>query len=204
MIGVRAAGRATRDRILEAAKDEFTEYGFAGARLNRIATTARASKERLYSYFASKEQLFEAVVAQWIEGAPYRVALTADDVPGYVEALFDNLIADPRGARLQRWIELEAPSGLSDDHLLRRLFRAKLAEVRRGQRAGLIDATWHPMDLLTLLTEIVQSMAAGPPVISSIVGEERAGDTLAERRAAAAEAARRLVSPDLRRPLESS
>ena len=111
MIGVRAAGRATRDRILEAAKDEFTEYGFAGARLNRIATTARASKERLYSYFASKEQLFEAVVAQWIEGAPYRVALTADDVPGYVEALFDNLIADPRGARLQRWIELEAPRG---------------------------------------------------------------------------------------------
>jgi hypothetical protein len=132
------------------------------------------------------------------------VALTADDVPGYVEALFDNLIADPRGARLQRGIELEAPSGLSDDHLLRRLLRAKLAELRRGQRAGLIDATWHPMDLLMLLTEIVQSMAAGAPVISSIVGEERAGDTLAERRAAAAEAARRLVSPDLRRPLESS
>jgi hypothetical protein len=49
------------------------------------------------------------------------------------------------------------------------------------------------MDLLTLLTEIVQSMAAGT-IISSIVGEERAGDTLAERRAAAAEAARRLVA----------
>ena len=59
---MRAAGRATRDRILAAAKDEFTEYGFAGARLNRIAATARASKERLYSYFASKEQLFEAVI----------------------------------------------------------------------------------------------------------------------------------------------
>jgi len=200
---MRAAGRATRDRILAAAKDEFTEFGFAGARLNRIAETARASKERLYSYFASKEQLFEAVVAQWIEDAPYRVPLTAEDVSGYVEGLFDNFVADPRGARLQRWIELEAPSGLSDDHLLRRLFRAKLAELRRGQQAGVIDPNWHPMDLLTLLTEIVQSMAASASVISSIVGEERSGDTLAERRAAAAEAARRLVSPDLRRPLES-
>jgi AcrR family transcriptional regulator len=201
---MRAAGRATRDRILAAAKDEFTEYGFAGARLNRIASTARASKERLYSYFASKEQLFEAVVAQWIDDAPYRVPLTAEDVPGYVGALFDNLVADPRGARLQRWIELEAPSGLSDDHLLRRLFRAKLAEVRRGQRAGLIDPSWHPVDLLTLLTEIVQSTATGASVISSIAGEARTGDTLAERRAAAVEAARRLISPDLRRPLEST
>ena len=201
---MRAAGRATRDRILAAAKDEFTEYGFAGARLNRIAATARASKERLYSYFASKEQLFEAVVAQWIDDAPYRVPLTADDVSGYIEGLFDNFVADPRGARLQRWIELEAPSGLSDDHLLRRLFRAKLAEVRRGQQAGVIDPSWHPMDLLTVLTEIVLSMAASASVISSIVGEERSGDPLAERRAAAAEAARRLVSPDLRRPLEST
>jgi hypothetical protein len=33
---------------------------------------------------------------------------------------------------------------------------------------------------------------------------ESAGDTLAERRAAAVEAARRLVSPDLRLPLEST
>ncbi|WP_101949894.1 TetR family transcriptional regulator [Mycobacterium sp. 3519A] len=200
---MRAAGHATRERILAAAKAEFTQYGFAGARLNRIASNARASKERLYSYFTSKEHLFEAVVAQWIEDAPYRVPLTAEDVAGYVEALFDNFVADPRGARLQRWIELEAPSALSDDHPLRRLFRAKLAEVRRGQREGLIDPGWHPMDLLTLLTEIVQSMAAGETVVGGIVGTARAGDTLDERRAATVEAARRLVSPDLRRPLES-
>jgi AcrR family transcriptional regulator len=191
---MRAAGRATRERILAAAKDEFTEYGFAGARLNRIASTARASKERLYSYFASKEQLFEAVVAQWIADAPYAVPLTAENVPGYVEGLFDNFVADPRGARLQRWIELEAPHGLSEDHVLRRIFRAKLVEVRRGQKAGLIDASWNPMDLVTLLTEIALSMAAGSSVISGIAGEERAGDSLGERRAAAAEAARRLVA----------
>jgi len=190
---MRAAGHATRERILAAAKDEFTEYGFAGARLNRIAATARASKERLYSYFASKEELFEAVVAQWIADAPYRVPMTAEDVPGYVERVFDNFVADPRGARLQRWIELEQSGGLSDDHPLRRLFRAKLAEVRRGQEAGLIDPSWHPLDLLTLLTEIAQSMATGAGVISGIVGEARADDTRAQRRAAAAEAARRLV-----------
>ena len=180
---------------MAAAKDEFTEYGFAGARLNRIASTARASKERLYSYFASKEQLFEAVVAQWVADAPYGVPLTAENVPGYVEGLFDNFVADPRGARLQRWIELEAPDVLSEDHVLRRIFRAKLAEVRRGQHAGLIDASWNPLDLVTMLAEIALSTAAGSSVISDIAGEPRAGDSLGERRAAAAEAARRLVGP---------
>ena len=196
---MRAAGWATRDRIMAAAKDEFTEYGLAGARLNRIATTARASKERLYSYFASKEQLFEAVVAQWIEDAtPYAVPFTAENVPGYVEGLFDNFVADPRGARLQRWIELETPDGMFGDHLLRRIFRAKLAEVRRGQQAGLIDAAWHPMDLLVLLTEIAHSMAASASGIGRIVGEPRADDTVGERRAAAARAAHRLVDPDRR------
>jgi AcrR family transcriptional regulator len=179
---------------LVAAKDEFTEYGFAGARLNRIASTARASKERLYSYFASKERLFEAVVAQWVADAPYAVPLTAENVPGYVEGLFDSFVADPRGARLQRWVELEAPEGMSDDHVLRRIFRAKLVEVRRGQQAGLIDPSWNPIDLVTLLTEIALSMAAASSVISGIVGQARAGDSLGERRAAAAEAARRLVA----------
>ncbi|MDT5333892.1 MAG: hypothetical protein QOF31_5189, partial [Mycobacterium sp.] len=47
---------------------------------------------------------------------------------------------------------------------------------------------------VTLLTEIALSMAAGSSVISSIAGEPRAGDSLGERRAAAAEAARRLVT----------
>ncbi|WP_176134207.1 TetR family transcriptional regulator [Mycobacteroides salmoniphilum] len=178
---------------MAAAKAEFTEYGFAGARLNRIATNANASKERLYSYFESKEQLFEAVVAQWIDDAPYKVPFSAGDVPGYVAGLFDNIVADPQGARLQRWIELEAPDGMFDNHVLRRIFQAKLDEVRQGQRSGLIDPTWDPMSLLTMLIDIAYSMAASGFGIDRIVGEPLDGHLLADRRAAAAEAARRLV-----------
>lgn len=191
---MRAAGQATHDRIMAAAKAEFTEYGFAGARLNRIATNANASKERLYSYFESKEQLFEAVVAQWINDAPYKVPLRADDVPGYVSGLFDNIVADPQGARLQRWIELEAPDGMFDNHVLRRIFQAKLDEVRRGQRCGLIDPTWDPTCLLRMLIDIAYSMAASGVGIERIVGEPLGDDVLADRRTAAAEAARRLVA----------
>lgn len=190
---MRAAGQATHDRIMAAAKAEFTEHGLAGARLNRIAINANASKERLYSYFESKEQLFEAVVAQWINDAPYQVPLSAEDVPGYVAGLFDNIVADPQGARLQRWIELEAPDGMFDNHLLRRIFQAKLDEVRRGQQCGLIDPAWDPKSLLMLLIDIAYSMAASGFGIDRIVGEPLSERTLADRRNAAAEAARRLV-----------
>ncbi|AKP61253.1 hypothetical protein E3G42_004298 [Mycobacteroides abscessus] len=190
---MRAAGQATHDRIMAAAKAEFTEHGLAGARLNRIAINANASKERLYSYFESKERLFEAVVAQWINDAPYQVPLSAEDVPGYVAGLFDNIIADPQGARLQRWIELEAPDGMFDNHLLRRIFQAKLDEVRRGQQCGLIDPAWDPKSLLMLLINIAYSMAASGFSIDRIVGEPLSERTLADRRNAAAEAARRLV-----------
>lgn len=192
---MRAAGQATHDRIMMAAKAEFTEYGFAGARLNRIATSANASKERLYSYFESKEQLFEAVVRQWINDAPYKVPFSAEDVPGYVAGLFDNVIADPQGARLQRWIELEAPDGMFDNHVLRRIFRAKLDEICRGQRSGLIDPIWDPMSLLMMMIDIAYSMAASGFGIDRIVGEPLRDEMLADRRAAAAEAARRLVRP---------
>ncbi|RIR52094.1 TetR/AcrR family transcriptional regulator [Mycobacteroides abscessus] len=193
MSAMRAAGQATHDRIMAAAKAEFTEHGLAGARLNRIAINANASKERLYSYFESKERLFEAVVAQWINDAPYQVPLSAEDVPGYVAGLFDNIIADPQGARLQRWIELEAPDGMFDNHLLRRIFQAKLDEVRRGQQCGLIDPAWDPKSLLMLLINIAYSMAASGFSIDRIVGEPLSERTLADRRNAAAEAARRLV-----------
>jgi AcrR family transcriptional regulator len=178
---------------LAAAKAEFSEYGFAGARLNRIATNANASKERLYSYFESKEQLFEAVVAQWISDAPYKVPFSAEDVPGYVAGLFDNIVADPQGARLQRWIELEAPDGMFGDHVLRHIFQAKLDAIRQGQQAGIIDPAWDPMSLLRMLINIAYSMAASGFGIDRIVGEQPRADTVEDRRAAAAEAAQRLV-----------
>lgn len=192
-MAMRAAGHATRARIMTAAKAEFTEHGLAGARLNRIAVNANASKERLYSYFQSKQQLFEAVVAQWIKDAPYQKVFSPTDVPGYVVGLFDNIVADPAGARLQRWIELEAPDGMFEDHFVRRVFRTKLELIAQGQRDGLIDPSWRPLDLLVLLDEAAYSLALGGFGINRIIGEPLSADTVADRRAAAAEAARRLI-----------
>ena len=53
--------KCTEDKILEAAKSEFIEKGFDGARMQKIAERAEINKALLHYYFRSKENLFKAV-----------------------------------------------------------------------------------------------------------------------------------------------
>jgi AcrR family transcriptional regulator len=52
--------------IVQAALSVFAEKGFAAAKLDEIAARAGISKGALYLYFATKEELFRAVVEQAI------------------------------------------------------------------------------------------------------------------------------------------
>ncbi len=48
--------------ILVAARDEFSSFGLAGARMDRIAQNAGLDKRLIYYYFTSKDDLFLAVL----------------------------------------------------------------------------------------------------------------------------------------------
>lgn len=50
--------------ILKAARDEFSEHGLGGARMDRIAERAGLNKRLIYYYFEDKERLFQAVLEQ--------------------------------------------------------------------------------------------------------------------------------------------
>ncbi len=51
-----------RERIRQAAHDEFCENGYDGASMDRIAARADVSKPTLYQYFGGKDGLMEAVL----------------------------------------------------------------------------------------------------------------------------------------------
>ncbi len=51
----------TRERLLEAADREFSEHGYSGARVDRIADAAKVNKQLLYYYFGGKLGLYQAV-----------------------------------------------------------------------------------------------------------------------------------------------
>ena len=54
------------DEIVAAAFEVFGEKGFAAARLDDIAARAGVSKGAIYLYFATKEDIFRAVVEQGV------------------------------------------------------------------------------------------------------------------------------------------
>lgn len=52
----------SRRRILDAACEEFAEFGLAGARVDRIAAKANINKAMLYYHFSSKENLYQTIL----------------------------------------------------------------------------------------------------------------------------------------------
>jgi AcrR family transcriptional regulator len=55
---------ATRQRILDAAIQEFATKGLGGARVDNIAKSANANMRMLYHYFNDKEQLYIDVIEE--------------------------------------------------------------------------------------------------------------------------------------------
>src|SRR5262245_64910539 len=60
-------GRATRDRIVDAACDLVFAVGVAGLNLDEVRAATGTSKSQLYHYFEDKSDLIKAVVDRQAE-----------------------------------------------------------------------------------------------------------------------------------------
>jgi AcrR family transcriptional regulator len=96
-----AQGRR-RDAILSAARSEFARYGFAGARVERIADAADVNKQLIFHYFRSKEGLYSAaaaaVFANW-QPAPDSGASPSERLSRMIAHLVEWLSDNPGAAR---------------------------------------------------------------------------------------------------------
>lgn len=100
----------TKTLLLTAATGEFSEHGLAGARVDRIASTAGVNKERIYQYFGKKDELFDAVLASELQRVMREVPIEGNGpaaLGDYVARLFDHHRSDPVFARLMFWEGLE-------------------------------------------------------------------------------------------------
>jgi AcrR family transcriptional regulator len=181
-----------RDTILSAARSEFAQYGLAGARIDRIAKAADASKERLYAHFGDKEALFRSVVAADAAEFFAAVRLRPDAVPEFVGDIYDLACRRPEHVRMITWANLEGlalnPAPIEDRASV---LGRDLGVIEAAQAAGHVDAAWRPMDLLVLLFGVALAWAQSPHPDAGTADPA----IIAARRAAAVEAARRIAAP---------
>ncbi|MFZ2871664.1 TetR/AcrR family transcriptional regulator [Zavarzinia sp.] len=127
-------------QVMAAASELFMDQGFAGTSMDAVARKAGVSKATVYAHFASKEDLFEAMVAQ---GSVERFAslMTADlDTLGVEAALstvaheFMGVLTSPQSLKTLRLVMAEA--GRRPD-LAARFYRAGPAKVMAALTAYL-------------------------------------------------------------------
>src|SRR6267378_2220862 len=112
-MGSRGQPEESRATILQAAAQEFSKHGIAGARTDAIARAARVNKALLYYYFKDKEAIYQAVLDHVFSGLRDTVVpMLEGDLPprqkvlNYLGAYFDYIAANPRFPRVVQgeWI----------------------------------------------------------------------------------------------------
>ncbi|MEU6593798.1 TetR family transcriptional regulator [Streptomyces sp. NPDC046881] len=185
---------ATKARIFDAAVAEFARHGIAGARIDRIATEAKANKQLIYAYFGNKAELFSKVLGTCMVDLAAAVPVDPDDVEGWVDRLLDYHATHPELLRLLFWEGIEYGSAeLPDESARQDHYARKVAALEDGQARGVITDAIPAGDLLILITALTNWMAVVPQMRRILAGTR---DSDRDRlRASVKEAARRLVAP---------
>lgn len=145
----------TRQRILEAAMEEFTAKGFAGARVEAVAERADVNVRSLYKYFGSKEGLYAAVFgdsfAHRHDGVIRAIEEVAED-PIRAETLitaFHRALADnPAFTRLMTWDAMSVDPDDPESRVVAadvrgEMYNREIALLRDAQRAS---GVWRGLD----------------------------------------------------------
>lgn len=157
--------QVTKERILEAAMLEFSNFGIAGARVDRIAKAAECNKNLIYVYFENKETLFTTVLSHYLTPAYEHLTFTPDDLGGYAGRVFDFSMANPALMRLLAWFNLEqqadSPAARANSHA------AKIAALASAQEGGRIGSGLSPQMLLTVVMTLATAWTPANPFGSS-------------------------------------
>lgn len=108
-----------RTAIMDVARKAFQELGFDGASMSEIASRLGGSKATLYNYFASKEELFLAIVKVDIDAKSGALVDILAGEPDFVAGLkrfaaeYLRLALEPQALSITRMVAAQpADSGL--------------------------------------------------------------------------------------------
>ncbi|OJW66060.1 MAG: hypothetical protein BGO65_03145 [Afipia sp. 64-13] len=152
----------TRQRILDAALQQFSEKTYAGARIEAIATQAGVNTRMLYHYFGDKDGLYVAVLERVLSDLRQEeLRVNTDELPAIdgIMRMFDfvyhhmgshpELIKLLSGENLMQgqFLKSSAAAPIVSSPVIAQLARL----LRRGQADGTVCSGIDPLHLYVLM-----------------------------------------------------
>ena len=183
----------SQEQILIAAREEFSEFGFAGGRIDRIAERAGTNKRLLYYYYGNKDDLFLAVLERVyadIRTAEQALHLDAMDpveaIRQLVSFTWHYYLDHPEFITLLNSENLHQARHLKQSERIQDMnspLVQLLADVLgRGQRAGLFRDGIDPVQLYISIASICYFYLSNNATLSAVFGRDlRTPKALAQR-----------------------
>ncbi len=166
---------SSKDRIIKAALEEFSNYGLNGARVDRIAQKAQINKAMIYYYFSSKENLYSEAVKAFFGSLINKIKNSIDQsgsatdtlnniADAYAEIFIKNSyirpimlreLANPRSAMIEKIAQI-----LQESHLI--------SEIRLILDEGVKKGILRPVDLNQAIVSFV-TMNIGYFIIAPVI-----------------------------------
>ena len=187
----------TRAQILRAARDEFCEQGFNGARVDAIAARAQANKRLLYHYYGNKEALYEAVLLdayREIRGGERELKLSmhapVEAMDRLVRFTFRHFLANPWFPRLLAVENLQNARFLkriSDIPSINSPLVAEIGDIlARGREQGVFRTDVDPLQLYISIAGLGYFYVSNMKTLSVIFGRDLSEFALVQEREAQA------------------
>jgi AcrR family transcriptional regulator len=181
-------------QIMLAAREEFSEHGLSGARVDEIVKSAGVNKQLLYYYFGDKENLYEMVLEQAY--AELRVGEQALDLDAlqprealeeFIKYNFDFLVQNRYFVALLNDENLHKARHVKKSEQLQNLhsqLRTTIAgPLERGISQGLFKRNIDPVDLYIAISSLCFFHISNAHTLSAIFSRDlAAADEIAKRR----------------------
>ena len=119
----------TRERILAAALEMFSQNGFAGTNIRELSASLGMGKSSLYRHFESKEAIWNALLDEMIAyygarfGSPEHLPPVPESLEGLVQMTMQMSSLTIRDENIIKTARIEAFSHGADGHVHAALFR---------------------------------------------------------------------------------
>ena len=167
----------TRQKILDAAEQEFAQNGFSSATIDSIATSAGVNKQLIYAHFESKENLYSITLervysklSEFEESLAELEFQSADAIRTIVEKYFSFLTSNPVFVRLMLWENLNGATHVKGIHT--NLFIGSEKLIASGIQKGIIRSDIDAYNTAMSINMFCFSAFSNVHTISALLGKD--------------------------------